>query len=153
MKKITIPAAVASLALVLAACGGSATTTHSAPRPTASGVLVDSSGLALYSPDGESATNVRCTGACAAIWKPLRPGAATLAGAKTITRPDGTKQIAVGGKPLYTFVQDTPGNVTGNGASDAFGSKQFSWHAVMKGARPAAAAPASSPPMPRSSGY
>jgi len=153
MKKITIPAAVASLALVLAACGGSASSTHSTPAPTTSGVLVDSSGLALYSPDGESTTNVRCTGACAAIWKPLRPGAARLAGAKTITRPDGTKQIAVGGKPLYTFVQDTPGNVTGNGASDAFGSKQFSWHAVMKGARGTAAAPASSPPMPRSSGY
>jgi predicted lipoprotein with Yx(FWY)xxD motif len=152
MKKITIPAAVASLALVLAACGGSANSTPSAPTPTTSGVLVDSSGLALYSPDGESTTNVRCTGACATIWKPLRPGAATLAGAKTITRPDGTKQIAVGGKPLYTFVQDTPGNVTGNGASDAFGSKQFSWHTVMKGAG-AKAAPASSPPMPRSSGY
>jgi predicted lipoprotein with Yx(FWY)xxD motif len=151
MKKITIPAAVASLALVLAACGGSATSTHSAPAPTASGVLVDSSGLALYSPDGESTTNVRCTGACAAIWKPLRPGAATLAGAKTITRPDGTKQIAVGGKPLYTFVQDTPGNVTGNGASDAFGSKQFSWRGGRRATPPAA--PASTSPMPRSSGY
>jgi predicted lipoprotein with Yx(FWY)xxD motif len=147
-----IPAAVASLALVLAACGGSAKSTPTGGAPTASSVLVDASGLALYSPEGESATNVRCTGACAAIWKPLRPGAATLAGAKTITRPDGTKQIAVAGKPLYTFVQDTPGNVTGNGASDAFAGKQFSWHTVMKGAG-AKAAPASSPPMPRSSGY
>lgn len=154
MKKLTIPAAVASLALVLAACGGSANSTHSTPTPTASSVLVDSSGMALYSPDGESATNVRCTGSCAAIWKPLRPGAATLAGAKTIDRPDGTKQIAVGGKPLYTFVQDTPGKATGNGASDAFGAKQFSWHTVMKGAgTSAAAATAAKPATAPSGGY
>ena len=36
--------------------------------------------------------------------------------ASTITRPDGTKQLVVGGKPLYTFAQDKPGSVTGNGA-------------------------------------
>jgi predicted lipoprotein with Yx(FWY)xxD motif len=138
MKKLTIPAAVASLALVLAACGGSASTT---PH-TSSNVLVDSSGMALYSPEGESATNVRCTGACASIWKPLRPGAAQLTGSKVITRPDGTKQLAVGGKPLYTFAQDSPGSITGNGASDAFGAKQFTWHVVTKGGGSAAPATA-----------
>jgi predicted lipoprotein with Yx(FWY)xxD motif len=145
MKKLTIPAAVASLALMLAACGGSAKSTSTQSAPAPSGVLVDSSGMALYSPEGESATNVRCTGACAAVWKPLRPGAATLAGSKVITRPDGTKQLAVGGKPLYTFVQDSPGSLNGNGASDAFGAKHFSWHAVKKGGATAAApAPSSS---------
>jgi predicted lipoprotein with Yx(FWY)xxD motif len=144
MKKLTIPAAIASLALVLAACGGSAST-----KPhSSSNVLVDSSGMALYSPEGESATNVRCTGACASIWKPLRPGAAHLAGSKVITRPDGTKQLAVGGKPLYTFAQDAPGSITGNGASDAFGAKQFTWHVVTKSG--GSAVPAASP-MP--SGY
>jgi predicted lipoprotein with Yx(FWY)xxD motif len=135
MKKLTIPIAIGALALVLAACGGgtktSATTT----------VLKDTSGLALYSPDGESATNVRCTGACASIWMPLRPGAAKLANAATITRPDGTKQLAVAGKPLYTFAQDKPGSVAGNGATDAFGGKQFTWHAVQSGGATAATAP------------
>jgi predicted lipoprotein with Yx(FWY)xxD motif len=150
MKKLTIPAAVASLALVLAACGGSAKSTSGPSAPAASSsVLVDSSGLALYSPDGESATNVRGTGACAAVWKPVRPGTARLAGSKVITRPDGTKQLAVGGKPLYTFVQDSPGSLNGNGASDAFGAKQFSWHAVQKGG----SAASSSAPMPRGYGY
>ena len=145
MKKLTIPAAVASLALILAACGGSAkSTTSTASAPASSGVLVDSSGMALYSPEGESATNVRCTAACAVVWKPLRPGGASLSGAKVFTRPDGSKQIAVAGKPLYTFVQDSPGSVNGNGASDAFGGKQFSWHAVNKnGATAAAPAPSS----------
>ena len=143
MKKLAIPAAVASLALLLAACGGSAKNTSTPSAPAAANVLVDSSGMALYTPSGESATNIRCTAACAAVWKPLRPGAASLAGAKVITRPDGTKQLAVGGKPLYTFVQDSPGSVNGNGASDAFGAKQFSWHAVRKGGTtaPSATAP------------
>jgi predicted lipoprotein with Yx(FWY)xxD motif len=140
MKQLTIPAAFASLALVLAACGGSAKTSH----PT-SNVLVDSSGMALYSPEGESANNVRCTGACASIWKPLRPGAAQLAGSKVITRPDGSKQLAIGGKPLYTFVQDAPGSISGNGASDAFGAKQFTWHVVTKGGGSTAPTSSASP--------
>jgi predicted lipoprotein with Yx(FWY)xxD motif len=148
MKKLTIPAAVASLALVLAACGGSAQTTSAPSSPTSSSVLVDSSGMALYSPEGESETNIRCTGACAVVWKPLRPGAASLAGAKIITRPDGTKQLAVAGKPLYTFAQDSPGSVNGNGATDMLGSKRFSWHAVQRGG-----AASSSAPMPRGYGY
>lgn len=153
MKKLTIPAAVASLALVLAACGGSAKTSTptTGGSSNASSVLVDSAGMALYSPDGESATNIRCTGACAAIWKPLRPGAARLTGSSVITRPDGSKQVAVAGKPLYTFVQDTPGAVNGNGAADAFGSKQFTWHAVQAGGKTAAVSSSSS--SPKSGGY
>jgi predicted lipoprotein with Yx(FWY)xxD motif len=150
MKKLTIPAAVASLALLLAACGGSAKSPSSPASPaktsTASAVLKDASGMALYSPEGETTSNVRCTGACAAIWKPLRPGSVTLAGSKVIQRPDGTKQLAVAGKPLYTFVQDTPGQVTGNGVSDAFGPNQFTWHAVQKGGVAASTSkPASTP--------
>ena len=58
--------------------------------------------MALYTPDGESATNVRCTGACVSIWKPLRPGDARLSNTSTITRPDGTKQLTLSGKPLIT---------------------------------------------------
>lgn len=137
MKKITIPMAIGALALALAACGGSSANHHSAT----SSVLVDSNGMALYSPAGESATNVRCTGACASIWMPVRPGAAKLSGAATITRPDGTKQLAVAGKPLYTFAQDKPGSVSGNGATDAFGDRQFTWHAVQSGGATAASAP------------
>jgi predicted lipoprotein with Yx(FWY)xxD motif len=77
---------------------------------------------------------------------PLRPGQAKLSGASTIKRPDGTKQVVVGGKPLYTFVQDSAGKVTGNGAQDAFSGKQFTWHAVQSGGT------VSSSPMPASGG-
>ena len=144
MKKLMVPLAASVLAVTLAACGGSSTSNNSSS--TTSGVLKDTSGMALYSPAGESATNIRCTGGCTSIWMPLRPGQAKLSGATTITRPDGTKQVVVGGKPLYTFVQDSAGKVTGNGAQDAFSGKQFTWHAVQQGGT------VSSSPMPASGG-
>ena len=131
MKKLMVPLAASVLAVTLAACGGSST--PNASSSTTSGVLKDTSGMALYSPAGETATNIRCTGGCTSIWMPLRPGQARLSGATTITRPDGTKQVAVGGKPLYTFVQDSAGEISGNGAKDAFSGKQFTWHAVQSG--------------------
>jgi len=144
MKKLMIPLAASVLAVTLAACGGSSTPNTSSS--TTSGVLKDTSGMALYSPAGETATNIRCTGGCTSIWMPLRPGQARLSGATTITRPDGTKQVAVGGKPLYTFVQDSAGEISGNGAKDAFSGKQFTWHAVQSGGT------VSSSPMPASGG-
>jgi len=144
MKKLMVPLAASVLAVTLAACGGSSTPTTSSS--TTSGVLKDTSGMALYSPAGETATNIRCTGGCTSIWMPLRPGQARLSGATTITRPDGTKQVAVGGKPLYTFVQDSAGEISGNGAKDAFSGKQFTWHAVQSGGT------VSSSPMPASGG-
>jgi predicted lipoprotein with Yx(FWY)xxD motif len=146
MKKLMIPLAASVLAVTLAACGGSSSSNSSSSSAT-SGVLKDTSGMALYSPAGESATNIRCTGGCTSIWMPLRPGQAKLSGASTITRPDGTKQVVVGGKPLYTFVQDSAGKVTGNGAQDAFSGKQFTWHAVLQ-----SGGTVSSSPMPASGG-
>jgi len=144
MKKLMVPLAASVLAVTLAACGGSSSPNTSSS--TTSGVLKDTSGMALYSPAGETATNIRCTGGCTSIWMPLRPGQARLSGATTITRPDGTKQVAVGGKPLYTFVQDSAGEISGNGAKDAFSGKQFTWHAVQSGGT------VSSSPMPASGG-
>ena len=144
MKKLMVPLAASVLAVTLAACGGSSTPNTSSS--TTSGVLKDTSGMALYSPAGETATNIRCTGGCTSIWMPLRPGQARLSGATTITRPDGTKQVVVGGKPLYTFVQDSAGEISGNGAQDAFSGKQFTWHAVQSGGT------VSSSPMPASGG-
>jgi predicted lipoprotein with Yx(FWY)xxD motif len=140
MKKLTLPAAAVALTVAIAGCGGSSGgSSKSASNSTSVKPLVASSGLALYTPDGESASNVRCTGSCTTIWKPLRPGDAKLTGAAVIKRPDGTKQLATAGKPLYTFAEDTPGAVTGNGKSDAFGAKRFTWHVVTAGGKTAAA--------------
>jgi predicted lipoprotein with Yx(FWY)xxD motif len=149
MKKLMVPVAAAALAVTLAACGGSNNNSNKSATGTTSAVLKDTSGMALYTPQGESATNIRCTGACTSIWVPVRPGAAKLTGSSVITRPDGTKQLVVGGKPLYTFAQDSPGQVTGNDAQDAFAGKQFTWHAVQTGGTTAAS---TSKPMPSGGG-
>jgi predicted lipoprotein with Yx(FWY)xxD motif len=102
-------------------------------------VLVDRSGRALYTPDQEARGTVLCNGACTSFWKPLTtdggaPTATADAGKLgTIARPDGTMQVTAGGKPLYTFVRDAPGKVTGNGFRDAFGGRRFTWRAVTAG--------------------
>jgi hypothetical protein len=56
----------------------------------------------------------------------------------------GTNQVTYNGKPLYTFVQDKPGQATGNGAMDSFGGTSFTWTAAMVGGAAAASSSASS---------
>jgi predicted lipoprotein with Yx(FWY)xxD motif len=141
-------------ALALAACGGSGDD-NTASTPAASTgssvtvtlkavdgigkVLVDSAGRALYTPDEETSGKVLCTGACTSDWEPLTAdaGAPKADGAAgklaVIDRPDGTRQVTAGGKPLYTFTDDPPGKVTGDGFSDDFDGKHFTWHAVLAG--------------------
>ena len=51
-----------------------------------------------------------------------------------VRRPDGKRQVTWNGKPLYTFVEDGgPGKVSGNGASDHFDGKSFTWHVATIG--------------------
>jgi secreted repeat protein with Y-X4-D motif len=46
-------------------------------------------------------------------------------------RPDGTRQPTLDGKPLYRFADDgTAGEVNGDGLSDTFGGRRFSWRAA-----------------------
>jgi predicted lipoprotein with Yx(FWY)xxD motif len=151
MKRLIIAAAaVLAAALALAACGGSSdSSSSSASPPSSSGastvsvddigksgqVLVDSSGMPLYAADQENTGMVLCTNTCLSFWKPLTVSAApansSLPGTLGVTqRPDGTKQVTYNGDPLYTFVQDQPGEVTADGFADAFGGQQFTWHVV-----------------------
>ena len=93
---------------------------------------------------------VFATGACASVWKPLTlasgtPSAGTGAGkVGVVMRSDGMRQVTVAGKPLYTFVNDSPGKATGNGVSDAFSGRRFSWTAIRAGGGSAAAGSSSS---------
>ena len=78
-----------------------------------------------------------CTDSCTTIWEPL-----TLSGRDTPTaddgidgklgvreRPDGERQVTVGGRPLYRFLEDPgPDTVTGNGFADSFDGRAFTWH-------------------------
>lgn len=80
-------------------------------------------GASLYfyarDPVGESA----CTGRCITAWPALAAPAEAQAEGDwaPITRPDGGKQWAFKGKPLYTFARDPgPGTTMGDGVQDVW---------------------------------
>jgi predicted lipoprotein with Yx(FWY)xxD motif len=140
--------AVALVAAALSGCGSTSGHAKSAGSPadtvslaSVSGVgnvLVDSKGFALYSPVQEKGGAIRCTGSCATIWLPLTvkgsPTAASGLKLGTVKRPDGKTQVTFDGKPLYRFAEDgTPKTVGGNGVSDNFGGKSFTWHVASPG--------------------
>jgi predicted lipoprotein with Yx(FWY)xxD motif len=157
MKRQLITAASLAASLVLAGCAGGSSESAAPDRggPTVAvkaidgigDVLVDASGKALYAADVESDGQVRCTDACTSFWQPLTldsgmPTAADGVGnLDVISRPDGTRQVAADGMPLYTFSEDTPfsqdtaGSVEGNGFSDDFDGQRFTWNAVLAGGR------------------
>ena len=154
MKRLMIALAAVVAVLALAACGGAGsdsgasspgadTATVSVEELGDSGrVLVDSAGKALYAADEEADSSVVCTGACTSFWMPLTihgraPSGNSLPGELgVVERGDGTRQVTFDGKRLYTFVEDEPGEVTGDGFSDAFDGQQFTWHVVSVGDAP-----------------
>jgi predicted lipoprotein with Yx(FWY)xxD motif len=117
-------------------------------------ILVTRSGMTLYSLSAERHGRFICTtSACTALWKPLTIPAgvkpAGTSGLATVRRPDGKRQVAFKGAPLYRFVQDLkPGDAKGNGFRDV-----GVWRPVAASSR-AAQAPAPAPAPSRSSyGY
>jgi predicted lipoprotein with Yx(FWY)xxD motif len=165
---LTSGAALAAT-LVLAACGGGggsgssdsatmarSTTTVAVKQVGGIGrVLVDASGKALYSSDVEADGKVRCTGACTSFWEPLTLGSGTPsapAAAGTldiIKRPDGANQVTVNGKPLYTFTEDAPDKLAGNGFTDDFNGRHFTWNAVLADGKAAGSSGGASQAAPR----
>jgi predicted lipoprotein with Yx(FWY)xxD motif len=129
-KKTILIVAVIALAVTgvaIAASGGSsAAATKDVKKGTTSlgTVLVNSKGFTLYRLSVEKKGHFICTdSSCTQLWHPLRPrhgkkptGVDNLS---VLKRPDGTKQIAYKGHPLYTFTQDTKkGDVKGQGFKD-----------------------------------
>jgi predicted lipoprotein with Yx(FWY)xxD motif len=155
-----VPAGLASLALIAAACGSSApssssgagssssagTTSSSSALKTAkiggATVLTNAKGFTLYSFAPDTSTTSKCNGSCIHYWPPVK-GPATAGPGVTgkltvITRSDGSKQAAYNGHPLYTYVGDTaPGQDKGNGLNLSGGL----WHVITVSG---SAAPASS---------
>ena len=126
MKRFAI---IALAAAALAGCGGSSYgggSSSSSSNAAASGSSTTTGAMTLYTFAKDTKGKSNCTGACAQNWPPAKPGAKTPSGidkakVATITRSDGTKQLALGGKPLYNFVGDKkPGDANGNGVT-AFG--------------------------------
>jgi predicted lipoprotein with Yx(FWY)xxD motif len=86
-------------------------------------ILVDSKGITLYLDEMDKPGMPSCTGGCLTVWPPLVAPASPTYGAgldaskfTTVTASDGTKQLAVDGFPLYTFMSDKKaGDVIGQG--------------------------------------
>jgi predicted lipoprotein with Yx(FWY)xxD motif len=84
-------------------------------------VIVDGNGRTVYVFDKDTSGTSNCSGDCLAKWPPVPAGDGTpkfegidASLISTITRPDGTKQLAVKGLPLYLFADDSkPGEAKG----------------------------------------
>lgn len=98
-------------------------------------VLVNGDGRTLYVIDSEQGGKVSCTasGGCTTYWPPavLPAGMAqgiAGSGAKasllgTVTSPSGDVRLTYAGWPLYTYTGDSgPGQATGQGVKDSFGT-------------------------------
>jgi predicted lipoprotein with Yx(FWY)xxD motif len=150
---VTAVIATGAAALVLAACGdddsgGDAT---AADAGTSSGlvsvesvdgtdVLADAEGRTLYTADVER-MRIRCTGACTSFWDPVEatPSEARSAAADldlelgTAERPDGVRQLTFEGLPVYTFTEEGPDRLEGDGFVDDFDGTRFEWAAATTG--------------------
>jgi predicted lipoprotein with Yx(FWY)xxD motif len=171
--KNTATAALAILAagLVLAACGGgngnSGSRGNASSMSAGSGlvsvrtvdktpVLANRQGRTLYSADVEQGGRIHCTSGCLSFWDPVH---ASSSQAKTaaanlnldlgvVKRPDGVDQLTFDGQPLYSFTQEGPGQLTGNGFVDDFGGTHFEWTAATGSTQASSGSGASSTPSP-----
>ena len=160
-----VPAGLAGVALIAAACGSSSPSGTSSPasQPSSSSsaaspaaasgnalktatiggikVVTNAKGFTVYSFAPDTATKSNCNGSCATYWPPVKGPATAGAGVTgklgTITRSDGSTQATYNGHPLYTYVSDSaPGQDKGNGLNLSGGV----WHVVPVSGGAAAAA-------------
>jgi predicted lipoprotein with Yx(FWY)xxD motif len=107
-------------------------------------VLADAQGRTLYSANVERA-GIRCTGGCTSFWDPVDASASQARSAAgdldidlaTLKRPGGERQLTLDGLPLYTFTQEGPGQLDGDGFVDDFNGTHFEWAAATTAAQPA----------------
>jgi predicted lipoprotein with Yx(FWY)xxD motif len=121
-----------------------APTTTVAPTTTAAGpvsvqvaetglgpTLVDADGLTVYVFDPDQGGAIACNEGCVDLWPPVAVEGDPVAGdgvdqalLGTAERADGSTQLTVDGRPVYTFTNDAaPGDTNGNGAGGV-------WHAL-----------------------
>jgi predicted lipoprotein with Yx(FWY)xxD motif len=139
MSKLT-KVALAALA-VLAISGSTAVAANEAMRPrlvatiqdkALGQVLTTSNKQAIYVWNSEPKGKIRCTGACAKAWPPVlvKKGVVVpmhYAGIKgdfgTIRRPDGSRQLTLDRRALYTYAHEKPGQVLCNDVDNWFAVK------------------------------
>jgi predicted lipoprotein with Yx(FWY)xxD motif len=146
-------------ALVLAGCGSGAGATAAAPAAPATPaapagtsaalttwtsplgpIVVVPGGSAVYVFDRDAAGSgsSACTGTCAQRWPPVPApaGTAQVSGVTgrvgALTRDDGSRQLTLDGRPLYTYAGDAPGQVTGQGVQGVWWVVDPSGHSVSR---------------------
>ena len=91
------------------------------------GVLTDAAGMTVYTFDKDTAGSGKsaCNDSCAKMWPPVPvTGGSVASPYSTVTRDDGSKQLAYKGKPLYLYAKDAkPGERKGDKLMDV-------WHVV-----------------------
>jgi predicted lipoprotein with Yx(FWY)xxD motif len=118
---MTLRLAIAACAL-LAAAAATATAQAGTVKKGAA-MLTDDKGMTLYTYDKDEAGTSNCVDACAQNWPPLAADAGAQADGdlSIVTRPDGSRQWAYKGKPLYTWIKDAkPGDTTGDGVNEVW---------------------------------
>jgi predicted lipoprotein with Yx(FWY)xxD motif len=102
-------------------------------------ILVNAHGRPLYVNNVDTAGRIRCAGACSISWRPFEISAESVPSKlpgingtfSVVERPDGTRQLALTGHPLYAYVEDKePGTAAGNWVTVAFSGSNFTWRVV-----------------------
>jgi predicted lipoprotein with Yx(FWY)xxD motif len=142
--KVTLPTALAGVAVIAAGCGGGYKAASGGANPTASApalraahsklgtILVDGQGRTLYLFEKDKGTASSCSGACASIWPPLTSAGKVVAGdglsaAKlgATKRADGKTEVTYAGHPLYTYAGDAKSGDTRGQGLDQFGAEWY----------------------------
>jgi predicted lipoprotein with Yx(FWY)xxD motif len=92
---------------------------------SAGSILVDDGGRTLYMFTADIDGASTCYGGCETTWPPAPSGLASgediTATLGETTRDDGSMQLTVNGRPVYTYSGDqVPGDVTGQGVGGAW---------------------------------
>jgi predicted lipoprotein with Yx(FWY)xxD motif len=89
-------------------------------------ILVNTQGLPLYTYRPDTASTSFVGGGLARLWPPLISATAPVVGGPGVTGKVGAlrdingQQVTYNGHPLYTFVDDRAGQVTGQGVQNFF---------------------------------
>ena len=86
-------------------------------------VLVNAKGLPVYYYQADTAKKSQVSGVLAQLWPALvsaKPSASGVKGKVASVKQADGRQVTYNGHFLYTFVDDSPGHVTGQGVSNFF---------------------------------
>lgn len=106
--------------------GAKAATIHTeavAVGPKVETVLANSNGLPLYYFRADTPTKSKVSGGLARLWPPViaaKPTATGVQGGVVALKQAAGPQVSYKGHFLYSFIDDSPGHVTGQGVSNFF---------------------------------